>query len=148
MNASAWDIEIAARTVWGEARDQGVSGQLAVAWAIVNRHAVGKWYSSASIAACCLYPYAFSSWNVGDPNLPQILHLPETDNGLAGCRAAVNAAINGAQVDPTGGATHYYVAGSPEPSWVTGINAQGVQVAAPALFCVQIGAHLFFKGVA
>lgn len=143
---SAWDLAIASRTVWAEARNQGPAGMTAVAWAIVNRRIAGKWYSDASLAGCCLHPWAFSSWNEGDPNGPQALRVAETDPLLVYCAGAIQAALTGGE-DPVGGATHYYAEGTTEPSWVTGKSTSGIQVAPPAVFCVQIGKHIFFKNV-
>ena len=37
MNASEKDRDILARTLWGEARGEGLDGQIAVAWTIRNR---------------------------------------------------------------------------------------------------------------
>lgn len=143
---SAWDIEIAARTVWDEARGEGDDGMVAVASAIINRFRAGKWFSGKTLAECCLMPGAFSCWNTGDPNLPQGLHVPESDDLLDFCREAVRGAIEDRGPDPTNGATHYYAVGTPEPAWVSGIRA-GVRVAPAAVYCVRAGRHLFYKDV-
>ena len=37
MTATDKDQDILARTLWGEARGEGVAGQIAVAWSIRNR---------------------------------------------------------------------------------------------------------------
>lgn len=135
---SSWDVEIAARTVWGEARGEGDAGMAAVAAAIVNRQRVGKWFSTATLAGCCLYPFQFSSWNLGDPNLEKLLRLPESDPLLGVCREAVLAAIAGNSPDPVMGATHYYSDTISPPNWT----------ASPAVFEVKIGHHLFYRNVA
>ena len=44
--------------------------------------------------------------------------------------------LDGREPDPTRGATHYYLEGSPRPFWAEGRE--------PA---VQLGAHLFFNDV-
>lgn len=143
---SAWDLAIAGRTVWAEARGEGNDGMIAVAWAIVNRLKVDKWYSGTNLARCCLYPYQFSSWNVGDPNGPQALRLTETDLALAFCVGAIQGALDGTGDDPVNGATHYYADNIAEPSWVSGL-VNGKQMSPPATFCGKIGHHLFYKGV-
>lgn len=42
MSATDKDREILARTLWGEARGESLSGQIAVAWTIRNRVNDGK----------------------------------------------------------------------------------------------------------
>lgn len=149
MAVSAWDVEIGSRTCWAEARSDGNDGMTAVAWAEVNRHNAGKWYSGATLADTCLMRWMFSSWNDGDPNGPQALRLAENDPLLAFARTATQIAIAGGMPDPTNGATHYYAPDVvPEPTWVKGIDKTGKQVAPPATYCCKIGSQLFYKDVA
>ena len=67
MTATDKDQDILARTLWGEARGEGVAGQIAVAWSIRNRvemdlHNDGKpdWWGEG-YAGVCKKPYQFSS---------------------------------------------------------------------------------------
>lgn len=137
---TSWDLAIAARTVWGEARNQGDDGMTAVAWAIANRQNAGKWYSRPTLAETCLYPYQFSCWNAADPNLQQCVRVLEADLILAYAARAVQNALDGTTTDPTSGATHYYAAGTAVPAWA--------DPATGSIFTVQIGRHLFFRNVA
>ena len=132
-----FDIEIAARTVWAEARGEGELGMRAVAWAIVNRHDVGKWFSGETLAECCLMKYQFSCWLAHDPNYTLIARLPDDDRTLDECRGFIQAAMLAAGDDPTEGATHYANLDVCSPAW-----------AANATVTVKIGHHKFFKGVA
>lgn len=139
-----FDVEIAARTVYGEARGEDRNTQQGVAWAIVNRHASGKWFSGQTLAECCSMHAVgnrygqFSCWNVDDPNYVQMFRVDTNDAILAGCRGAVNTALLGASDDDiTQGATHYCNLNVCHPSWVDS-----------AMKTVTIGKLTFFKDVA
>ncbi|HJR27754.1 MAG TPA: cell wall hydrolase, partial [Pseudomonas sp.] len=70
MTATEKDRDVLARTLWGEARGEGLPGQIAVAWAIRNRVNDGKarsWWGEG-YAGVCQAPYQFSCWNKSDPN--------------------------------------------------------------------------------
>lgn len=70
MTATEKDRDILARTLWGEARGEGLAGQIAVAWTIRNRVNDGKaksWWGEG-YAGVCQAPYQFSCWNKNDPN--------------------------------------------------------------------------------
>jgi N-acetylmuramoyl-L-alanine amidase len=124
---------IPARTVWGEARGEGAAGMAAVAHVLANRLASKRW--GPSLNAVCLWPYQFSCWLPGDPNLPKLIALPDDDATLALCAQAVDDAMSGAP-DPVGGATHYYADMIPPPGWARGLTPRA-----------HIGHHLFFAGV-
>lgn len=142
------DILIAAMTVWQEARGEGPDGIRAVAHAIMNRHEAGKWYSRKTIAGTCLLAYAFSGWMTTDSNHEASAEVPMVDPIMTLCVDEVSNAVGGLTKDPTGGATHYFAAGTPEPLWVSGRNANGAQVTEPATYLTRIGKHLFYKNVA
>jgi N-acetylmuramoyl-L-alanine amidase len=138
------DRDILARTLWGEARGEGVAGQIAVAWSIRNRvemdlHSDGKpdWWGEG-YAGVCQKAYQFSCWNKSDPNYAclsgaKLIALRE----LAQARIAADQVIDGKVPDPTGGATHYYATTMPKaPNWVKG-----------ATQTLKLGHHVFFKDV-
>jgi len=139
------DIDTLARTIWGEARNQGRGGMIAVAWCIRNRvdmdlHDDGKpdWWGEG-YTGVCRAPWQFSCWNKNDPNFPYLVSQKLIPAGqFMECREAALAAINSHEPDPTGGATHYYnpKAVSKTPAWVKGSTRT-----------TQIGAHIFFKDV-
>jgi spore germination cell wall hydrolase CwlJ-like protein len=139
----SFDIEIAARTCWAEARGEGEQGMRAVAWVIANRHRAGKWYSGKTLAECCAMHAKgsrygqFSCWNVDDPNFAEMFRLPDDDVTLIMCRGYVQAATLNAGPDPTNNATHYYSVSIPAPEWIK-----------DAEFTARIGRHRFFKNVA
>ena len=144
MTATDKDQDILARTLWGEARGEGVAGQIAVAWSIRNRvemdlHNDGKpdWWGEG-YAGVCKKPYQFSCWNRNDPNFAYLSGAkPIPFRELAQARIAADQVIDGKVPDPTGGATHYYATTMPKaPTWVKG-----------ATLTLKLGHHVFFKDV-
>lgn len=132
---SLFNIAIAARTVWMEARGEGVAGEAAVAHVLFNRLSSDRWGSC--YASVCLAAFQFSCWNTADPNRRAMAALSETDPAIA----ALVAMVDGIETvdDPTLGATHYVTAAVLDqgaPAWVSG-----------ATRTVQIGNHVFFKDV-
>ncbi|MEH6483045.1 MULTISPECIES: cell wall hydrolase [Pseudomonas] len=131
------EIDVVARTVWGEARSEGTTGMVAVAWVIKNRADKGGWWGN-TLEGVCLKKWQFSCWNDGDPNAPYLRGrktIPPREYMLA--REAVVAVLDGHETDPTLGATHYYAPRSvKEPAWAKG-----------ATKTTQIGHHIFFKNV-
>lgn len=84
-------VEILARTLWGEARGEGVIGMEAVAWVVLNRRTVARqearrqiqrfghlrkryWWGD-TILKICRKPYQFSCWNMDDPNMAKMLRV-------------------------------------------------------------------------
>lgn len=132
------DLDIAARTVYGEARGEPASGRLAVAHVLMNRWASKKWFGASTLAGVCLMPFQFSCWNQDDPNLPSLKSLDYTRPILRDClRDTLFAYECKDMYDPTGGATHYYAFGKiAKPKWV----ATGIET-------TQIGGHAFYAGI-
>lgn len=130
------DLEILARTCWGEARNQGEQGMQAVANVIINRANDPKWWGN-DIRSVCLKPWQFSCWNAGDPNREKMLAVTPADAEYRVAEALAQRAISGALPDITHGATSYYAKSMPiPPMWAR----DKVPVA-------EIGSHLFYKGV-
>lgn len=137
---SSKDIEILALTIWGEARGEGLAGQIAVAWTIRNRVFDGKaksWWGEG-YAEVCLKPWQFSCWNQNDPNYVYLSGAkPIPAAQFAQAQRAADQVMAGAVPDPTGGATHYYATTMPKaPGW-----------AAKAKQTLLLGHHVFFKDV-
>ena len=125
-----FDLQIAARTVYGEARGEPDDGQLAVAHVIVNRLRTNRW--GPTLANVCVAPFQFSSWNNNDPNRPLMMALMEDDPALTKPLRFLQDALVGAP-DPTMGACWYYaVSLVPPPAWDQGQSF------------IQIGRHKFF----
>lgn len=138
------EIDVLARTLYGESRGESVAGQQAVAWVIRNRvdaqlRRDGKpdWWGEG-YNGVCRAPYQFSCWNRNDPNFPFLSGAkPIPERMFNALKAVAMTVIRGEVPDPTGGATHYYATTMPRPpAWVKG-----------ATFTVQIGAHRFYRNV-
>src|SRR5258708_7124377 len=97
------DLEIVARTVWGEARGEGVDGWVAVSWVIKNRAGHPGWWGR-DLKSVCLKRAQFSSWNIDDRNRPKMLALATNDPLLTRIRGTVAEVLAGTVPDPTGGA--------------------------------------------
>lgn len=124
--------EVAARTVWMEARGEGPEGMAAVAHVIKNRMADGRWGKTAS--EVCLWHAQFSGWSSNDPNFSQACRLADTDPILATClQAWLNAIFE--QDDPTEGACFYFASTmTAPPVW-----------AASMIETVTISHHKFYR---
>ncbi len=125
------DLDILARTIYGEARGQPFQGQKAVAHVIMNR--VKKAPRDNTIAKACLRHLQFSCWNAGDPNLVQML---DASTQRLAFRMAMRAALEAYdETDFTYGATHYHTK-SVSPPWSRGKTP-----------CLVIGDHLLFNNI-
>lgn len=132
------DVEVSARTAWGEARDQGEKGIVAVLWVIRNRVMLGNWMGRTPTEVC-RKPKQFSCWDENDPNRPKLINVAIDEDVMRVCMIAARNVFEGRVPDPTRGATHYYdtkMMKAPPP-WT----------APPAVRTADIGSHRFFKGV-
>lgn len=133
------DIDVMARTLWGEARNQGIKGMEAVACVIINRFNENIWYSKykgvRSIQAVCLKPKQFSCWNKDDANYEGCLSVNTFDKTYVLALEIARKAKYGELKDITKGANHYYADSIKAPKWVKDMK-----------FCVKIGQHNFYKG--
>jgi len=129
MNFS--DLDIIARTIYGEARGEPYEGMVAVAHVIFNR--VKKSGHTQTPAQVCLKPWQFSCWNPRDKNheIVQDVKLDDISFRLA-MREALEA-FDGA--DMTNGATHYCHI-KLYPDWAQGHEPVKV-----------IGNHKFYKDI-
>lgn len=151
--ANLSDIDVMARTLWGEARGEGRGGMIAVAWVILNRLRDRRW--PTSIMEVCKQPWQFSCWNGlihpnhSDANFramelltPRHESLDREWTGTFRDEAFVEAWAICFDIllerieDPTGGSAHYFRKGTVVPSWAQGRTPAAV-----------IGHHLFFNDV-
>ena len=54
------DLDILARTIYGEARGEKTVGKKAIACVVLNRYKSGKWFAGKTIAETCQKIYQFS----------------------------------------------------------------------------------------
>lgn len=134
MNLSASDIDVTARTVYGESRGEPRLGRIAVAHVVRNR----ALFKDTSPAEECHKPWQFSCWDMGDPNLAVIEAVSMEDPVFQECTYCALAVLLGQEPDPTGGATHYFASHIPVPDWAS----------PPAVKTCAIGHHLFYANVA
>lgn len=132
------NIDVLARTLYGESRGEGTIGLTAVACVVMNRVAQPnhQHFGNGDITACCKAPYQFSCWNENDPNLPKLLAVTDADPIFAQCLTIAAKAIAGQLSDPTGGGTYYEVEGT-DAAWSKG-----------HIPCAVIGQHIFYKDIA
>ncbi len=131
------EIDVLARTLWGEARSEGVHGIEAVACVVLNRVKVsrkmaGYWWGN-DIIQVCQKPYQFSCWNKSDPQYRRVISVDTSDLHFATCIRVARRALLGLIDDPTGGATHYH-ADYVSPTWAD-LNKK----------TEIIGRHIFYK---
>jgi N-acetylmuramoyl-L-alanine amidase len=127
------EIDILARTIWGEARGESDAGKAGVAWVVQNRATKGGWWGD-DIVEVCLKPYQFSCWNHNDPNRKQMERLSLNNNSLfQKCVEIARDVLRGTLPDPTKEANHYH-ADSVKPNWAKSEFAT-----------VQIDNHIFYK---
>ena len=100
-----------ARTLYGEARGEGLIGIEAVANVIINRVALSKKYTlwwGKTIPEVCLKPFQFSCWTPSDNNFYQLIRVTQADATFRMCQRVAQRAISGTLTDITKGATHYH----------------------------------------
>ena len=125
-----WQIQVLARTLWGEARGETQAGREAVAAVIVNRAARRK----MTIASVCLFPLQFSCWNLKDPNRGRLIAVTDSDGVFAECLAIAEMAVLGALDDATDGADHYFNPALVRPAWAAAMTKTA-----------SIGHHDFYR---
>jgi len=73
------DLSILAQTIWGEARQEGTKGMIAVGNVIKNRAEANKKMFGQGIKGVALKPKQFSCWNEGDPNREKLKDILQYD---------------------------------------------------------------------
>jgi len=133
------EVDLVARTAWGEARGEAELGMEAVCWVIRNRvyDAGTRW--SPNYDEVCLAPNQFSCWRADDPNRRKATDVTFEDVRFFkafGLAAGVMSMVR--NLDPTYGANHYLTddlfRSSRKPSW-----------ADESKICAKIGNHVFLK---
>lgn len=132
------EVDVMARTLWGEARSEGSAGMEAVANVIMNRVAVarangGTYWWGDNVITVCQKPYQFSCWNPGDPNRAKMMATDDTDIHFATALRIARRAVYGNLPDMTRGATHYHTVDI-LPFWAKGETP-----------VFAIGRHKFYK---
>jgi N-acetylmuramoyl-L-alanine amidase len=140
MSEQADEIDILARTIYGEARGEydllegGISPLIGVGNVVMNRVKAKSWYGE-SIQEVCQKPYQFSCWNVGDPNHPLLMYPEITDPVFALCSEVATKVALGEWPDLTKGSDHYHATTLPVfPPWAQGQKPK-----------VRLARHIFYR---
>jgi len=133
-------IDILALTIYGESRNQGILGQIAVGCVIRNR--VKKNPSYLTFKKVCLKKSQFSCWNLNDPNRIILENLANKiynkeeiqDKIYTQCEFIAKGIYNDYIIDITKSSDHYFADYIEPPSWSKKMKLM-----------VKIGNHLFYK---
>ncbi len=131
------EIDVLARTIWGEARGEGLSGMNAVACVILNRveaaRKLGGYWWGNNVMQVCQKPYQFSCWNKNDANYKKLILVDDEDIYFASAKRVARRAMLGFLKDESKGATHYH-ARNILPDWARERKPTAM-----------IGRHVFYK---
>ena len=136
------DVDLLARTIWGEDNVGGYDGMLAVANVVRNRVRAGGWWG-ATYSDVILKPYQFSIWNAktveryeNNPMfaaaLDRIENVTTATPFFALAQQIAAAVYDGKIGDNTGGATHYKLP-TAAADWAEGLTP-----------VAHIGSHDFY----
>ena len=126
------DLDVMARTIYGEARGESRDGMIAVAWVIKNRSDNPGWWGNG-VADVCRKPWQFSCWNENDPNRQKLTNVTIEDPRFRDCLMVTAGVLSGNYEDNTGGSNHYCTKNL-DPKW--SIGEQPV---------AYVGNHKFYK---
>lgn len=133
-NVTELDIDILARTIWGEARGEPRIGKIAVAWVIMNRTAHKRRWAK-DVMGACLEKYQFSCWLEKDPNRQKMREIGLADLVFRECLQVALTVSLGLEPDPTQGSDHYLVSTiAAKTKWAKGKTP-----------VCRIGHHAFYK---
>ena len=133
------EVDILARTIFGEARGEPLAGQEAIASVVLNRVMFSKvkkgyWWGNTVIEVC-QKPWQFSCWNKNDTNYQLLSQDISSNKYFQICRRIALRALAGVLEDKTFGATHYHLR-SLRPKWSIG-----------KIPCTEIGNHIFYNDI-
>ena len=132
------EVDILARTLYGEARGEGLIGIEAVANVIMNRVALSKQYAlwwGKTISEVCLKPFQFSCWTPSDNNFYKLIRVTDKNPVFRMCQRVAKRALCGTLADITKGATHYH-SKDISPAWARRLMP-----------IYEYGNHLFYREV-
>jgi hypothetical protein len=115
-------VDVLARTLWGEARNQGEEGMIGVAAVIANRTHAQRAAWGLTVEDVCKAPLQFSCWNepktASDQQNRASMDSVGPENSLfALCLDVGRRTLSGDIVDPTHGANHYCNLAVAQPQW-------------------------------
>ena len=123
---TAHDIQILSQTAYGEDRQDGLEGMVAVCWVVRNRMEIAaqsgrKQFGDGTYAGACLAPSQFSCWGqVDSVNYRAMISVTLNDPTFQLATLAALLVITGQAPDPTGGAAGYFANTIATPAWAAG----------------------------
>ena len=128
------DLEIIARTAYGENRGGGSVGMQSVINVIFNRTNHGFEDSAREV---CLAPKQFDCWFPDTEDYRATVNAPDDDPSMVIALKLTQEAINGTLTDITNGACYYFAASMKQwPHWAIGHTP-----------CATIENQLFFNDI-
>jgi spore germination cell wall hydrolase CwlJ-like protein len=132
------ELELITLCVYGEARNQGLDGMLAVASVILNRSKKPSWWGS-DIKSVILKPWQFSCFNENDPNRKTLENIAmdfqdslKRLSTLRHCYWIARGLMEGFLSSNVGSATHYHTR-QVKPDWKDKLQK-----------ITQVGDHIFY----
>lgn len=134
------DVDILARTIYGEARSEDGTGKKLVAATVLNRMRDARWPSTA--AAVCQQnngvTWQFDCWRPNTPNYRAMMAATTASASFAECLQIARQALSGAlSVDHRGANLYYAPAGVIAAPWWA--SAPGV------VHVLDHGGHKFYR---
>lgn len=134
MDFSENDIDILARTLYGEARGEffkyGIGALIAVANVVLNRCRRGFARKASDV---CLEPYQFSCWRENDVNYQVIKNIKPDNRIFQKCLEVSRKVLSEDWPDITAGCDHYH-AKSVRPYWAAHMEPK-----------IVFGNHCFYQ---
>lgn len=129
------DIDICARTAYGETRGESYQGMKAVAHVMINRWRsnLGQFEKDDTLATACLRHLQFSCWTKADPNFKAMEDVTFNDRKFRDAWRAVLEALD--EYDFTQGSLHYHT-DNIKPSWTEGHR-----------HVIAVGKHMFYNTI-
>lgn len=138
MFESLTELELMTLCIYGEARNQGLDGMLAVGSVILNRAKKPSWWGD-SIKTVILKPWQFSCLNEKDPNRKTLENIAVDFNDslsrlniLRHCWWIAKGLQEGLLESNVGAATHYHTR-QISPNWKEKLQK-----------LTQVGDHIFY----
>lgn len=136
------EIDVMARTVWGESRGERIEGQIEVAHVLLNRVNAQSWWGR-TLTGVCTYPgmgvdkpHQFSAWNVSDPNYGKMMLIGLDDASFRKALWVTLGVLEGLLPSQLEGQPCHYHTSAIRPWW-----------ADDSKFVGAVGNHLFYSGI-
>lgn len=134
------DVDVLARTIFGEARGEqdAYRGMAAVALVVLNRAKRGPPRFPATITGVCRAKFQFTCWSANDPNSKVCAAASEADPVFALALHVASGVLTGRIEDFTHSADHYHTVGMLKyPDWASKMPEVS-----------RVGNHIFYREVA